>query len=191
VTTWGAPDQLGAPNASAGDGTISASWGTPAANGRPIDHYEVEHNRGGNKNVGGNSTSWNASNGTSYQVRVKACNVVGCAPWSAWSQSVTPQAPPPPIRITASYYGNAQGQSGCGSSRCVYVRVEASGLQPNTNYVVDCHYTSRPGGFSPSTKTSDGNGDLVDPNACYYGQAEEFWATVGGRESNHLNAPPP
>ncbi len=79
VTTWGAPDQPGAPNASAGNGQISASWGTPAANGRPIDHYDVEHNHGGNKNVGGNSTSWNATNGTSYQVRVRACNVVGCA----------------------------------------------------------------------------------------------------------------
>ncbi len=189
VTTWGAPNQPGAPNASAGNRSVDASWGAPNNNGRPINGYDVELTPGGTRNVGGTSTSWGGlDNGTGYRVRVRACNAVGCSPWSAWSQTVTPRQP---INVTASYYGNAQGQTGCSSSRCVYVRVEATGLSPNTDYVVDCHYRSRPGGFSPSTKRSDGNGNLVDPNACYYGQAEEFWATVGGRESNHLNAPPP
>ena len=35
-----------------------------------------------------------------------------------------PEAPPPRSNVTASYYGDAQGQPGCGSSRCVYVRVD-------------------------------------------------------------------
>ena len=53
----------------------------------------------------------------------------------------------------------------------MFVRVDATGLQPNTTYVVDCHWSGDPGGFSPTNKTSDGAGNLVDPNACYYGQA--------------------
>ena len=140
------PTSSGAPNASAGDGTISASWSTPAANGRPIDHYEVEHTRGGNKNVGGNSTSWNVHQRHDYRVRVRACNVVGCAAWSAWSQSVHPAgARRRRCDVTASYYGDAQGQPGCSSSRCVYVRVEATGLQPNTTYTVTCNYPANQG----------------------------------------------
>ena len=190
VTTWGEPAQPSAPDASAGDGVITARWSAPADNGRPIQHYIVEHDRGGSTQVGGSPTSFNVANGQAYQLRVRACNVVGCSPWSAWSQSVTPRNPPPPVTVTASYYGNAQGQPGCGSSRCVYVRVVASGLAANTNYTVDCHYPSLSGGFSPTSVRTDGSGNLVDSPACYFGQAEQFWATVGGIRSNTLDAPP-
>ncbi len=190
ITTWGAPDQPGAPDASGGNGEISASWNAPAANGQPIDRYNVEHSSGGNKDVAGRSTSWNVANNADYRVRVRACNVVGCSPWSAWSQQVRAEPPPPAVRVTASYYGDAQGQPNCSSSRCTYVRVEASGLSPNTTYTVTCHQVGA-GSFGGSPATSNGNGDLVDANACYYGQADPFYATVGPHRSNTLPAPPP
>jgi hypothetical protein len=188
ATTNGPPNSQNAPNASAGDGTVAASWGTPNGNGLGVDSFDADIDPGGSKSVGGTSTSWNATNGTTYRVRVRACNAAGCAAWSPWSQNVTPQAP---VNVTASYYGDAQGQPGCSSSRCVYVRVRATGLQPNTNYTVTCRYTSVPGGFSASSVTSNASGVLVDDPACWYGYAENFWATVGSHRSNTLPPPPP
>ena len=185
ITTWGTPDQPGAPNASGGDGSISASWNAPAANGRPIDRYTVEHDSGGNKDVGGTSTSWNVANNASYQVRVRACNIVGCSPWSAWSQQVRAEAPPPPVQVSANYYGNAQGQAGCSTAGCTYVRIVATGLAANTTYTVACVDAVR-GPFSASARTSDGNGRLVDDPACWYGYNNEFYATVGPHRSNTL-----
>ena len=93
--------------------------------------------------------------------------------------------------MTASYHGDAQGQSGCSSSRCTYVRVVATGLNGNTDYTVTCRWTGNPGGFSASTVRTNSNGTLVDDPACYYGEAADFWATVGSHRSNTLNAPPP
>ncbi len=146
VTTWGAPDQPGAPNASAGDGQISASWGAPAANGRPIDalrrRAQPRRQQGRRRDT--------RRRGTSPTARTTRCGC-GRATSSAahrgarGARRCTPQAPPPPVNVTASYYGNAQGQPGCGSSRCVYVRIEATGLQPNTTYTVTCNYPSNQG----------------------------------------------
>ena len=82
--------------------------------------------RAATRQVNGNSTSWNATPGTGYRVRVRACNAAGCAAWSPWSQTLTILIAGP--EVTASYHGDAQGQSGCSSSRCTYVRVVATGL---------------------------------------------------------------
>ena len=148
ITTWGVPNQPGAPNVSAGDGTVSASWSAPAANGRPINNYDVEINPGGTRSVGGTSTSWNVANGQGYQVRVRACNDVGCSPYSAWSQTVTPRAP---VNVTASYGRSAQGEPDCGSSRCRWVQAAATGLQPNTTYTVWCVDSARSGRLQPES----------------------------------------
>ena len=42
ATTWGEPSQVGTPSVYAGDGTLSASWSAPAANGSAITWYDVE-----------------------------------------------------------------------------------------------------------------------------------------------------
>jgi hypothetical protein len=192
ATTNGPPNQMNAPNASAGNGSVSASWGTPGGNGLGVDSFDAEIEPGSvRRGIGGNSTTWNGvQNGTSYRVRVRACNEAGCGTWSAWSQRVTPQAPPPPVRVTRTYYGDAQGQPGCSSTRCSYVRVEASGLQPNTVYSVSCQREgSAP--FGASDVRSDGAGNLVNAPACWYGYAERFRANVGPYDTGWTAPPPP
>jgi hypothetical protein len=71
------------------------------------------------------------------------------------------------------------------------VRVVATDLDPNTTYTVTCRWTGNPNGFSASSVTSNSNGTLVDDPACYYGEAANFWATVGSNRSNTLPPPPP
>ena len=167
--------------------TIEASWGTPNGNGLGVDSFDADIDPGGSKSVNGTSTTWNATPGSTYRARVRACNAAGCAPWSAWSQNVTT---PPLVDVTASYYGSVN-QPDCNTSRCTNVRVVATGLQPNTTYTVTCRWTGNPGGYSASSVSSDSNGRLVDDPACYYGYAENFWATVGSHRSNTLPPPPP
>jgi hypothetical protein len=188
ATTNGPPNQQNAPNVSARDSnTIEASWGTPNGNGLGVDSFDADIDPGGSKSVNGTSTTWNATPGSTYRARVRACNAAGCAPWSAWSQNVTT---PPLVDVTASYYGSVN-QPDCNTSRCTNVRVVATGLQPNTTYTVTCRWTGNPGGYSASSVSSDSNGRLVDDPACYYGYAENFWATVGSYRSNTLPPPPP
>ena len=124
ITTWGAPDQPDAPNVSAGDGNISSVVGHPDRQRRsdrqlrgraqPRRHQERRRQR--------------ARRGTppparSYRVRVRACNVGGLRAVERVEPERSRHAAAS-VNVTASYYGSAQGQPDCGSSRCTYVRVE-------------------------------------------------------------------
>jgi len=191
ATTNGPPNTQNAPNIDSPSGTtMEGSWGTPNGNGLGVDHFDADIDPGGTRSVNGNSTSWNATPGTGYRIRVRACNAAGCAAWSPWSQTMTILIAAP--EVTASYHGNAQGELGCSSSRCTYVRVRATGLDRNRPYTVTCRWTGNPSpGFGQSTVTSDGNGTLVDDPACYYGFDGNFWVTVGAHRSNTLPPPPP
>lgn len=181
--TWGEPSQVGTPSVNAGNGTLSASWSAPAANGSPISSYDVERDPGGVASQGGTSRSWNnVNNGTTYRVRVRACNDVGCGAWSAWA-SATPRAP---VSVQISKGANAVGEDGCSHSSCRWVNTVATGLTPNTSYRVQC-YSSNSGSFYASTQTSDGNGRLTETGSCYFGYpGAELWVTVGSYESNHI-----
>jgi hypothetical protein len=182
ATTWGEPSQVGTPSVNAGNGTLSANWSAPQANGSPISSYDVELDPGGVSSQGGTSKSWNnVNNGTTYRVRVRACNDVGCGAWSAWA-SGTPRSP---VDVRISKGGSAVGQPNCTHSSCAWVDTVATGLSPNTTYTVQCHSTNG-GGFSATSRTTDGNGRLTD-RSCYYGYpGETFWVTVGSHESNRI-----
>lgn len=182
ATTWGEPSQVGTPSVNAGNGTLSANWSAPAANGSPISSYTVELDPGGTSSQGGTSRTWNnVNNGTTYRVRVRACNDVGCGAWSAWA-SGTPRQP---VDVTISKGPSAVGQPNCSTPSCAWVDTVATGLSPNSPYTVTCH--GRDGAFSASQKSTDGNGRLTD-RSCYYGYpGTQFWVTVGSYESNHIN----
>ena len=58
-----------------------------------------------------------------------------------------PTPPQPPREVTWSSYGSAQGQPGCSTSGCRYVRARGTGFQPGNNVTVTCHGAVQ-GGFS-------------------------------------------
>ncbi|MFT3852341.1 MAG: Ig-like domain-containing protein [Ilumatobacteraceae bacterium] len=190
ATTWGKPDQVGTPSVSAGNATVDASWSAPAANGSAIDHYEAEVDPGGSKSVDGRSTSWSGlSNGTTYRVRVRACNAVGCGAWSGWA-SATPQSPKD-VNISkgADAVGETAGGGSCTHSSCRWIDISASGFSPNTSYTYTCN-ASNIGVFSTGTMTTNGsgNGSRTSPISCYYGfPGQQVWVVLGGVRSNTIN----
>lgn len=201
TTTWGAPNQVARPNASASQNsntaTVSASWNAPANNGSAIVEYQAQLR---NRNTGSTNTvsktasqrshTWSASNGVSYDVRVRARNAVGWGPWSTYSQAVTPTAPPPPttqppapdVRISKGRAG------GCTSESCRWIDLSATNLTPNTSYTIRCYDEGTAFG-SGRTATSTSNGSLNVNDICFFGfPGRQVWATVnpGNHRSNTI-----
>jgi len=174
--TPGAPGQVGGLSVSGGDRRITASWSAPANNGKPITRYEVDGPGGTIRETSRSHTWTGLKQDTSYSVRVRACNEVGCGAWSATKSARTD---PPARSVTWSSYGNAQGQPGCSSPQCRYVRAEGRGFTPGQTYQVVCEGEVQ-GPFSGTPKTANSNGVVVDENACYFGYNERFRVTIGG-----------
>ena len=95
-TVPGAP---AAPTLTPGDGTLSVSWDAPGDRGAAITDYDVRYRTSGSwtdhTHVGTARTATisGLSNGTSYEVQVRAENVAGEGDWSP-SASATPQTAP-------------------------------------------------------------------------------------------------
>ena len=116
-----APSAPSAPTLTAGDGQLAASWTPPADNGAPIDDYDLRYRPAGGSWTelpdAANSTATTATitgltNGTSYEVQVRAGNSVGDGPWSA-SAAGTPVAPAsPPAAPTPPALTPGDGQLG-------------------------------------------------------------------------------
>ncbi len=93
------PSAPGAPTVSAGDGQITAAWAASGALGSAVDTYELELEDVSSGSVvtvsvGGTTLSrvfTGLINGDDYRVRVRAHNDSGWGPWSAWSETATPQ----------------------------------------------------------------------------------------------------
>ena len=98
------PSQPAAPDAPAltpGDRSLGVTWGSPADNGAAITDFDVQYS----SDSGATWTEWKPSttstaiadtitgltNGTAYQVQVRATNAVGDSLWSA-SATAVPQA---------------------------------------------------------------------------------------------------
>ena len=95
-----APSAPSPPGLTAGDGQLGVSWTAPSDNGAAIDDYDVRYRPAGGswmelpdavKNTATNATITGLTNGTAYEVQVRAGNSVGDGPWSA-SASGTPVA---------------------------------------------------------------------------------------------------
>lgn len=97
-----APGAPAAPTATAGDGTVSATWAAPTSNGgSAILEYRLRWNGGAPVEMGDAdlSGSMPAANGTAGTLEVSARNAIGWGDWSPASNSVTPQAAPVVSRI--------------------------------------------------------------------------------------------
>ena len=108
------PGKVSRPTLTPGDEKLTASWSAPSTGGAAITGYRVQHRR--------NSDSWPSdagadngtlltreiaglTNGTDYDVRVRACNVAGCGAWSEQATE-TPTTPPPGNR--APYFPSTE-----------------------------------------------------------------------------------
>jgi hypothetical protein len=184
ATTWGEPAQPSPPSVSAGDATLTAGWTAPAANGSAISSYNVELDPGAVTANPDRSKTWNGlANGTTYRVRVQACNAVGCGAWSGYTSGT----PTSPISVTIAKGASAVGQPGCSTSGCAWVTLNASGLTANTTFTVTCHGDAT-GAFSGSSTTTDGSGRIVNNRPCYYGfTGTNFWVTVNSHQSNVIS----
>jgi hypothetical protein len=93
------PSAPGVPTVSAGDEQMAVSWGASGGLGSAVDTYELELEDVSSASsvtvaVGGTTLSRvfaGLVNGDDYRVRVRAHNDSGWGPWSAWSETTTPQ----------------------------------------------------------------------------------------------------
>ena len=106
-----APDAPGAPTLTPGNGELTVAWTAPAANGAPINDYDVRYRAGNN----GIWTEWKPGtretigttitgliNGTIYQVQVRATNRIGTLGWGTHTTGTpTAQVPAKPVEPAA------------------------------------------------------------------------------------------
>ena len=91
-------------------GQLTATWSGADANGSPILRHELSINGGNPIAVAnGGHTATGLANSTSYDLRVRACNEVGCSGYSGTLSSTTWGPPSQPVGINASA-GNGTGQ---------------------------------------------------------------------------------
>ena len=111
VASASAPSAPPAPALTAGDGRLGVSWTAPSDNGAAIDDYDVRYRPAGGswmelpdgvKSTATSATITGLTNGTTYEVQVRAGNSVGDGPWSASATGTpvasasAPSAPPAP-----------------------------------------------------------------------------------------------
>ncbi len=167
-----APDAPGAPGLAAGNTEIDASWTEPDNGGSEITGYRVQHRAAGASTQGASASSessWTTSewldadqlshtleqltNGTEYEVKVRARNAVGESGWSA-PATATPaepdSAPAAPAAPTLAP-GNA-------TLLASWSPPANDGGSPITGYRVK----HRLGGFSISSQSSWTTTDWLD-----------------------------
>ena len=98
-----APEQVAAPTVTSGDGELRVDWQAPADNGSPINDYDVRYRPQGRqwnelpdnaRSTATDRTIQNLTNGTTYEVQVRAGNAIGEGPWSPEATG-TPKGPQP------------------------------------------------------------------------------------------------
>ena len=123
------PDAPAAPTLSSGDESLSVSWTAPANNGSSITDYDVRYcdnstgcdaasewtalnDTGDNAtDTGTTDTISSLTNGTAYQVQVRAGNSVGDSAWSASATEYPSTAPDAPAAPTLTVQHQALGVS--------------------------------------------------------------------------------
>ena len=180
--TPGAPAPVGGVALDADNARVDATWSAPGDNGNPITGYDVDISPGAIRRVGGTSTTFTGlTNGQHYDIRVRACNEIGCGGWSP-TETAVPRAP---LAITVSK-GNAVSTPSCSTSSCAYVFVDAEGLSPGATYEVDCFSRER-GQFDTgnSTVRATDAGTVYGDLSCYFGYpGEHVYVTLGSHRSD-------
>ena len=131
------PDQPGAPTLTHGNASLSVSWSAPANNGASISDYDVQYractystdltcadsstatwestwtDRTGetNSDTTTSTTLGSLTNGTAYQVQVRAANSVGESDWSTSASEYPSTTPGKPAAPTLSVKDQSLGVS--------------------------------------------------------------------------------
>ena len=88
-----------------------------------------------------------------------------------------------------SSYGDAQGQPGCSTAGCAYVRARGTGFTPGATVTVTCHGAVQ-GGFSSTARgppTATASSSTTPPATS--GTTSQFWISMNGVESDHRQWP--
>ena len=103
------PSQPSQPLLTPGNRSLTATWTSPYNGGSAIARYEVQHKvasdswpsgSGINKGPGLMGTVPELADLTSYDVRVRACNVAGCGDWSLSATETTKLGVPTHLNVT-------------------------------------------------------------------------------------------
>ena len=172
-----APDAPATPTLTAKNQSIEVSWTAPTANGATIADYDVQYQActatpktcttnptwGSWTDRTGETTSDTATkvtatgltNGTAYQVQVRAANSVGESEWSA-SATATPSTTPGVPTVTLS------GIAGSPTSTRVSWSLSDDGGSPITSYGID--YRCNPGaGWATSPSNNNREWTVLPP----------------------------
>ncbi|MCP4963294.1 MAG: fibronectin type III domain-containing protein, partial [Actinomycetia bacterium] len=159
IKVWDTPPPTGPPSASAGNARATVNWNTPENGGTALTRVEVDIDPG--TSWAGNPTTSHTftglSNGTGYRFRVRYQNAVGWGGWSAWSNTVTPQAPP---ALSANFTVEHATLPGS-----FWISLTATNFSPNTSYTLTCS-DSEPN-FWSQPATTNGAGGYTDTALCF------------------------
>ena len=83
------PNRVSTPTVTAGDGSLTATWSAPYDGGATTTSYDVQYKvttatswTSAGSVSGTTKTITGLTNGTTYHVQARACNVAGCGAWS-------------------------------------------------------------------------------------------------------------
>ncbi|MCY4030204.1 MAG: fibronectin type III domain-containing protein [Acidobacteria bacterium] len=105
------PSAPAPPTVTPGDRRLEVSWTAPSDNGAPIDDYDVQYRSSGGgwmelsddgANTNTRATIGGLTNGTQYEVQVRAQNSEGESPWSAGAMGTPIGAPSQPAAPTVT-----------------------------------------------------------------------------------------
>ena len=185
------------PNLTPRDGALIVSWQAPADDGgADIDDYEIIYRPNGGTwiqwqpgitSASLETTITGLSNGTVYEIRVRARNRAGTSGYSA-GNSRAPQSddaqPPPPKIVFITVGDSAQGALGadgeCISVHCRWLHIEITGLGPGPHTLACAHNGIEDAGFSGGVYRSAVVRDWPTTRSCLFGYpGSEVFVIVG------------
>lgn len=179
--------------AEAQDDSSVVSWGAAAKNGADVIAYHVSwqpSTGAGSRSLPGSARSTTISGleaGVSYTITVVAQNSAGRGT-PATAEVLIPM---PPVTITVTKGEPSPDDDSCTKESCAYMHVEASGLEPGTEYEFQPYSNAPTYGNPGSGQTADENGN-VEFDAFDFGEVDyEVWVVIEelGIESNRYKWP--
>ncbi len=152
------PDQVDQPTLTTGHASIGVTWTAPSPGTSPIERYEVQHKvstatswTGAPQVTDTKTTVSSLTNGSAYEVQVRACSSDGCSDWSI-SATGTPRALQ--VSISANLDKPKPGQTvtltaiisnpPIGASAPSYQWNTSGWWRPDSNSSTDRHLSDRP-----------------------------------------------